>query len=660
MAKLAPAPPWPPEVALEAAEQAAKSSALSFSALDMQAIRILGQTAPADMRRWASALADAVTAASLTRTIEGASTLQVTFDCPWPYELLNSAVLDEANNGVLDSIQLPIDTLMWRLVKVEKQQEELLFTFEEEAVALLRQHRRKLSVSRATSTRAEFIARMVREVKFRQIPFVIPELHDQQPTTSARVSEQAHDAHRRPGFAPNVKLKVKGATADPSQLQEMTAVLRVCDEENATGNARLGIVTAAIGESQFRKSATNPRSNARGVFQLLPGTARILGLDPADTTGTARHFLRTGYYGGPYRGVTGYGGAIHAADSQPGWDAGDIASAVEGSDKDGSFYRPWIPEARAIVDAWGGGSSGSSRMTEVGKQYLFTRGLPGKTETSWDAIQRLAEEVGRRCFVVAGVLYYGTEDWLYESRARAVLNPRSLGVTNVDFDIDLGKTVQQVKLTADVSRWSFPPGSVIALEGLGPANGHWLINTIERQDAFDPSTEITLTKPMAPKNEPATTLISVPDHPGAVKGAARTIAWAKSKLGHYKENFGPNLGEELNRLEQHFGLQGAPWCAMFATTAVAQGVTDPNCTTASVAQILAWANAGTHGYEKGARRTPRPGDLLCLGTEHVALVVRVHGDSVDTIEGNTSADQVARSTRLTASGTLVRPDYVTS
>jgi surface antigen len=48
---------------------------------------------------------------------------------------------------------------------------------------------------------------------------------------------------------------------------------------------------------------------------------------------------------------------------------------------------------------------------------------------------------------------------------------------------------------------------------------------------------------------------------------------------------------------------------------------------------------------------------MCFGTEHVALVEKVTGDSVTTIEGNTSAGQVARRPRLSSTGDFVRPDY---
>jgi hypothetical protein len=48
---------------------------------------------------------------------------------------------------------------------------------------------------------------------------------------------------------------------------------------------------------------------------------------------------------------------------------------------------------------------------------------------------------------------------------------------------------------------------------------------------------------------------------------------------------------------------------------------------------------------------------MCFGSAHVALVEKVEGAKVATIEGNTSANQVARGTRGANEGDIVRPAY---
>jgi hypothetical protein len=202
---------------------------------------------------------------------------------------------------------------------------------------------------------------------------------------------------------------------------------------------------------------------------------------------------------------------------------GEIVSKVEGSDAGGGFYQAYAAEGRKIVAAWDGTTDdggGTPTDRTVIKAYQFTRGLPGKRENSWQTLQRLAEEVGWRCFVVGGVVYFISEEQLFMSRARAEISIDFPGLVNLSADWDAGKTIAEAKVTIDADRWAFPPGSIIALRDLGPFNGRWLVSTVDRPDLFDPQTEITLTKPIARKHEPAADTIQVPRHPNSKSSTA--------------------------------------------------------------------------------------------------------------------------------------------
>jgi murein DD-endopeptidase MepM/ murein hydrolase activator NlpD len=518
----------PGDDGLARAEDSASAAALDFEKLNLTNLRTRTKTP----------VQDALTNASCTRTVEGASTLVLTFDDK-DMGLLRSGALDINADGRLDPIDVMLDTLVWRVVKAEPSYgpdaSELKLTCEEQSVALLGDHDRPFKVSRNAMTRAEFAHRMVREVKARKLAFYSPEEHFAQSTAKTPRSKKERDAQRQPGFADGVKLKIEGATADADQLREIETSLTVADEENATGRARLAQMCAGIGESGFRAIRNLQGSKYSGVYQADPAK-----INPKDTESQARHFLRGGL---------GFqaGGAIAAAAAHPDWSPGRIALEVEGSkanfggdvDKGTAHYQAHIGDARAIVAAWTGSASGSSTQRTIVKPYEFHRGLPGKRETSWEALQRLASEVGWRCFVVAGVVYFISEEQLFMSRSRAEISFDTPGLISIDpgSDWDAGKTVAQLQLTVAADRWGFPPGSIIALRDLGTFNGRWLVHTVDRPDLTDPLTQITLTKPIASKHEPAADTIQVPrsekDKAGPARVESTTAAYPLSKQGSF-------------------------------------------------------------------------------------------------------------------------------
>jgi hypothetical protein len=505
----------PGDAFLERANEVAGAGSLGVGSLNLENLRV------ANLER---DVAGALTAASCTRTVEGASTLVLTFEDK-DLAFLRAPIVDLDADGQLDSLLVTLDLLRWRLVKVEPawsaSGSEIKLTFEEEAVALLRSHNAPFAMSRANITRAEFAHRLVREVKAYPLGFYSPEEHFHQGVAKSPRTKANRDAQRQPGFADNVTLNVKHVPADGEQLRQMQTVLTVADEMNATGRAREALVVAAIGESGFRVVPNQGGSPYGGVLQgkFRTDSQGPKQFDIDDTEGMTRHFLQGG---------KGYqaGGAIAAANANPGWSPGTIAYHVEGdrsnfaSDQAAEhFYQQWAPEAHAILTAWNGTAGGSSSNTRTAvKPYLFRRGLPGKRETSWDCLQRLAGEVSWRCFCVGSIVYFISEEQLFMSRARAEIGLDTPGINTLKADLDQGKNASQVTLNVDADAWSFPPGSIIALRDLGPLTGRWLVETIDRTDMFDPATEITLSKPVSKKLEPAADTIQVP------RGAGSAVA----------------------------------------------------------------------------------------------------------------------------------------
>lgn len=601
-------------------------------------------------------LEDSIVSATSTLTIEGASTVTIAISDPdWMVE--HSGLLGTESGDDLPAARITLDGLAYRLVEASRRSWDVLeLVFEDEVVSLLRRHTKPRSWSRGSVTRAQAIEAMVREVKAREIVFYSPEKGKRQPTAQPDRPE-ARPSPGETGFDDGATFKIKGQRADAQQMREVATALEVADQEGAKGRARLALIVAGIGESNFRAVVNS--IGYGGVFQG-DVSHRYRYFKKHETDRQAYYFLRGG------KGFQ-QGGAIKLAKDNPGMSAGEIATRVEASGKPGSFYHQHAPEARKIIAKWGGSDGAETDTVTTVRAYQFRRGGPdNRGENSWDAATRLAEEVQWRLFAYAGEVWFVADDYLISKPASLTLEgPLAPGLLEPPtYDRDNGKPVQETTLRVSANRWSVRPGEVVTLDELGPLSGRWIIQSVE-QDLLDATeTTVTLTKGQKAKKEPAPEISQssvVEDASDGPAGAERAVRWARSKLGHYKEEFGSNTGDELDRLQQNFGMRGAPWCAMFATTAVQRGGVTNDCKTAAVAQIYAWAQAGTHGYTRGTRATPKPGDLMLFDppnpNDHVGIVEKVNGDTITTIEGNTSANKVARLTRKKSTGVFVRPDY---
>ena len=112
----------------------------------------------------------------------------------------------------------------------------------------------------------------------------------------------------------------------------------------------------------------------------------------------------------------------------------------------------------------------------------------------------------------------------------------------------------------------------------------------------------------------------------------KIIEIAQRQIG-YKE--GPN---NANKYGAWYGMDNQPWCAMFVCWCAMQaGVSDsiiPKM--AYVPNIVDWYKAKGL-YRNKKLYSPRTGDIVFFGnSSHVGLVESVSGNTVVTIEGNTS------------------------
>ena len=142
-------------------------------------------------------IADRITDASISRSIDASTTLTVTIN-DYDRAVLNSGYL-------YNKLDVQVDGLWFRLTGVDKSGDELTLTFEDREIAILRTYNKWKIASRQNVTRAQFVLNMIREVREFNIPVVIPQLHTVQPL-------QAHDGDTKGVDAATYKRK--GIPAD--------------------------------------------------------------------------------------------------------------------------------------------------------------------------------------------------------------------------------------------------------------------------------------------------------------------------------------------------------------------------------------------------------------------------------------------------------------
>jgi hypothetical protein len=97
----------------------------------------------------------------------------------------------------------------------------------------------------------------------------------------------------------------------------------------------------------------------------------------------------------------------------------------------------------------------------------------------------------------AGVVYFGSDPFWFSSPSLGTLQEFTQGIQNIDFDYDTGQPFGNITVTGIANLWQYPPGSVVTIVNMGPANGNWLINDMQR-DLYSPQMTAVLQIPQSP------------------------------------------------------------------------------------------------------------------------------------------------------------------
>jgi hypothetical protein len=575
-----------------------------------------------DGKRADSRIEDRLRSAKLVRTMDGASSLVLAVSDPG-WELLRSGVLTQpglkrdkltqASWSRFGRARLTLDGARFRLAGAEGDQDEdgqqLTLTFEDEVWSLLRQHKGPMKAARANQngnggvTRAQFVARMVREVHPRPA-YVIPEFSEPQ-RIKGNLPKQRRE-RREKGLAPGSHLTAKGQRLDEGQKRVVERVLTVADEERAGERATLALLVACIQEPD--RPFNNPNlghSSSVGILQLLD-----IHLNGSTSTNGGRRDIELVCKLFLTKGFTGNGSAIDIAADEPSLTPGQVAALVQGNLRGAQDYTPWETEAEEILAAWGG----AGRVQVRSKKYEFRRlgGRRGEEdETSPECIRRLADEVRWRAWADENIFHLVTDPWLFQNRPVTTIRPDTPGLAGFRFTADVGIPVAEIGLKARTSRWDGAPGDCVALDEFGGLDGRWLTWELEH-DLLTEDTGITLRRPKPPLPEPAPDrekiTLSEPARLQRGSPRERVVQLAKRSL---------TTNSGFNRYSQPGAFTDDPTPAAPARTDCSQWVH-----AIYVKAGLPSPGANTWEQEAKSKRTndPLPGDLLLMDG-HVELYI---------------------------------------
>jgi hypothetical protein len=127
---------------------------------------------------------------------------------------------------------------------------------------------------------------------------------------------------------------------------------------------------------------------------------------------------------------------------------------------------------------------------------------------------------------------------------------------------------------------------------------------------------------------------------GTGGGGERVLSAAESQVGQSEQPPGSNESPAIAeyRSATAGAEPGAPWCAYFVSWAARQAgepIGPGGQGLGSVSEIWSWAQSTGRAIPNGAGVTPRPGDLIVFGDQHVGIVREVLPDGrIATVEGN--------------------------
>lgn len=433
----------------------------------------------------------AITEARLTRTIGGASNIQLTVHDP-ERKLLQHGIL----KGKFD---IHLDGLDWRYKGFAKEGPEITLKFIELNAARMQEVKGVRKAYRDQVTRAEFILSEVREVKGPDIPVKFFELHKNQPIKNDKEvkkekeekstsGEEHTQAEPGLGSADLGHVTVKHAQADIAQINIINEVLDVGMSMGASLKVLICAIMTITQETGAVNESITSGPNGEG-FGPFSQTAAWRSSYPGGTTDVSEDshgFFQV---------------CMKEDEASPSQSKGDLCQSVQNAGA-GQLYSQWEAEATTTTERYLGGASVGSVSESVKQRYAFER---KKKENAWTNSKNLANEVKWRRFMVAGKFFYVPDTFLMAGKRRAVIDEEDEGVDWINCEQHENIEIVEAKVECRAPYWRVPPGCIVEVdEKMGPIAGTYLVITIE-SSLFESDEDVTITlhKPVEPLKEPA-------------------------------------------------------------------------------------------------------------------------------------------------------------
>lgn len=455
---------------------------------------------------------------TVERTIDGASSVRLPVT-DIGRKLLNSGLISKR-------CDIEIDGLWFRLVQVGLPNfASVELVFEDREVAVLREYPKPdaphngFRVWDPTKVSRLQVAHWLVSEPGREhaldIGFIAPGYGLGEPagkTHTGRGDRKAKQ-QRAPGFGPNPDVTVKGVKATKAQLDVIDTILQVGVQLKARRKVLVAAIMTATAESGCGSDVGHdPR--AVGVFQQNPDYWAATG-DVATDAGKqpGRAGKKPGFFS-----------AAVANDAfAPGLSLPELCHQVQRNAGGAATYAPWRDEAEKTVTIWAGDSGTKLRSTVTPETHdpvfgrtgghPFTRGrkqaVNGKAvyvrEDNWACLQRLAKEVGWRCFCVSGSVYFATDEDLIRSAPIHTLTESLDWVDEITGELAenlkprrsafvVKRAYAQMSVKCRIGRWQAPPGTCVEVAELGPFDGRWIVSDVQRPLLNNNGT-ITIKKP---------------------------------------------------------------------------------------------------------------------------------------------------------------------
>jgi hypothetical protein len=416
------------------------------------------------------------------------------------WELLNSGALQL----VIDLNPGKLKNRWYRLTAIDVADDDITLTFSTRNAVYLTYHKKPRKANRKRMTRAEFIKSLVGSVKITRIKMYSPQLHDKQRIgkTKFPTDTERKNKHGK-GFTNSDSIKVNGQNSSRPQRIVIEKIIQAGLDMHAPDPVIVSAIMVTIQESNASENPYDPVAVHKAKFKGA--------------------FQQAAQYGWPatgdaYKDAKGYyAKAIPYWKSHGPMDLGQLGATIQGvvgsSNPQNFGYvgsaNSHRDEAQHALHAFTGvevdiPDTGGADTTYYKQKYEYMVGRPDgpKHENYLAAIYRLAEDVHWSAFWVKDVLHYISEEDLFKAKAHKALKRFDDGVEHVSFEWNKDKRINEMTLQARMERWVCPVGTVVRFDEGGPAEGRWLVTNI-RRSMFDQLGEITLSKPMREKVEPA-------------------------------------------------------------------------------------------------------------------------------------------------------------